>query len=72
MSEYGVFSGPYFPVFELNKNIYSVKTYIQPEYRKIGTWRVICNTSRKGHNGKTESGVEKVEKHFRKCRKAKF
>ena len=45
MSDYGVFSGPYFPVFEFNKKIYFVKIYIQPEHRKIGTRRIIYNTS---------------------------
>ena len=34
MSKYGVFTGPYFPAFELNTEIYSV---IQSEYRKIRT-----------------------------------
>ena len=34
MSKYGVFSGPYFPVFGLNTEIYGS---IQSEYRKIRT-----------------------------------
>ena len=33
----GVFSGPYFPVFGLNMEIYSVNLRIQPEYGKIWT-----------------------------------
>ena len=37
MSKYGVFSGPYFPVFGLNTEIYSVNLRIQSEYRKIWT-----------------------------------
>ena len=34
---YGVISGPYFPVFRLNTEIYSVNLRIQSEYRKIRT-----------------------------------
>ena len=34
MSKYEVFSGPYFPVFKLNTEIYPVNTRIQ-KYRKI-------------------------------------
>ena len=34
-SKYGVFSGPYFPVFGLNTEIYSVNLCIQFKYRKI-------------------------------------
>ena len=37
MSKYGVFSGPYFPVFGLNAEIYGVNLRIQSEYRKIWT-----------------------------------
>ena len=37
MSKYGVFSGPYFPVFGLNTEIYGVNICIQSEYRKIRT-----------------------------------
>ena len=33
----GVFSGPYFPVFGLNTEIYEVILRIQSEYRKILT-----------------------------------
>ena len=34
-SKYGVFSGPYFPVFGLNMEIYGVNLRIQSEYGKI-------------------------------------
>ena len=37
MSGYGVISGPQFPVFGPNTDIYSVNLHIQSEYRKIGT-----------------------------------
>ena len=37
VSEYGFCSGPYFPAFGLNTEIYSVNLRIQSEYRKIGT-----------------------------------
>ena len=37
MSKCGVFSGPYFPIFELNSEIYSVNLRIQFEYGKIRT-----------------------------------
>ena len=37
VSKYGVFSGPYFLVFELNTEIYEVNLRIQSEYRKIKT-----------------------------------
>ena len=37
MPKYGVFSGPYFPVFELNTEICGVNLRIQSEYRKIRT-----------------------------------
>ena len=35
VSKYGVFSGPYFPVFGMNTEIYGVDLRIQSEYRKI-------------------------------------
>ena len=35
MSKYGVFSGPYFPVFRLNTEIYPVNLHFQAEYRKF-------------------------------------
>ena len=37
MSKYGVYSGPYFPVFGLNTEFYSVHFRIHSEYRKIRT-----------------------------------
>ena len=37
VSKYGVISGPYFPVFGLNKEIYEVNLRIQSKYRKIRT-----------------------------------
>ena len=51
VSKYGVFSGPYFPAFGLNTEIYGVNFCIQSEYRKIRTrinsvcghfWRSVC------------------------------
>ena len=38
-ANHGVFSGPYFPVFGLNTDIYGVNIRIQSEYRKIRTRR---------------------------------
>ena len=37
LSKYGVISGPYFPLFGLNTEIYEVNFRIQSEYRKIQT-----------------------------------
>ena len=37
MSQYGVISDPYFPVFGLNTKIFSANLRIQSEYRKIRT-----------------------------------
>ena len=37
VSKYGVISGPYFPVFGLNTERYSVSLRIQSEDGKIGT-----------------------------------
>ena len=37
VSKYGVISGPYFPVFGLNTERYSVYLRIRSEYRKIPT-----------------------------------
>ena len=36
MSKYGIISGPYFPVFGLNTEIYGMNLRIQSEYRKYG------------------------------------
>ena len=35
--KYGVFSGPYFPLFGLNTEIYGVNLRIKYEYRKMRT-----------------------------------
>ena len=43
MTKYGVFSGPYFPVFGLNTEIYGVNLHIQSEYRKIRTRKITCS-----------------------------
>ena len=37
MTKYGVVSGPYFPVFGLNTEKYSVSLRIKSEFRKIRT-----------------------------------
>ena len=37
VSKYRVVSGPYFPVFGLNTEIYGVNLHIQSEYRRIRT-----------------------------------
>ena len=37
VSKYGVISGPYFPVFGQNTDIYGVNLRIQSEHRKIRT-----------------------------------
>ena len=37
MSKYGVFSSPYFPVFGLNKKIFSVNLFVQSKYGKTRT-----------------------------------
>ena len=37
VSKYRVFSGPYFPVFELNTEIYRVNLRIQDKYKEIQT-----------------------------------
>ena len=37
VSKYGVISGPYFPVYRLNTEIYSVNLRIESEYREICT-----------------------------------
>ena len=42
MSKYGVISGPHFPVFGLNTEIYGVNLRIQSEYRKIRTRKTLC------------------------------
>ena len=37
VSIYGVISGPYFPVFGLNTEIYGVNLRVKSKYRKIPT-----------------------------------
>ena len=37
MSKYGFISGPHYPVFGLNTEIYEVNIRIQSEYNKIRT-----------------------------------
>ena len=55
MSKCGVISGPYFPVFELNTEIYGANLHIQSEYRKIH----IRNKSIFGHFSHSESYVKR-------------
>ena len=43
VSKYGVFSGPYFPVFGLNKERYSVSLRIQSECGKKTDWKKTPN-----------------------------
>ena len=50
VSKYGVISGPYFPVFGLNTQIYEVNLIIQSKYRKIRT----RNNSAFGHISRSE------------------
>ena len=58
MSKYGVISGPCFPVFGLNTEIYEVNLRIQSEYRKIRT----RNNSVFGHfSCSDDDGVEQKE-----------
>ena len=49
VTKHGVISGPYFPVFGLNTEIYFVNLRIQSEYRKIRT----RNNSVFGHFSRT-------------------
>ena len=48
--KYGVYSGPYFPVFGLNTDMYSVNLRFQSEYRKLLTRKnsVFGHFSRRG------------------------
>ena len=50
VSKYGIFFDPYFPVFGLNTEIYSVNLRIQSKYRKIRTrkYSVFGHFSRSG------------------------
>ena len=51
MSKYGIFSGPYFPEFGMNTEIYEVNLCIQSEYGKIQTRKnsLIGHYSRSGY-----------------------
>ena len=51
VSKYRIISGPYFPVFGLNTEIYGVNICIQWEYRKIRT----RNNPVFGHFSRSES-----------------
>ena len=58
VSRYGVFSGPYFPVFGLNMEIYRVNIHIQSEYRKTRTRKnsVFGHFSHSASNCKKKGG----------------
>ena len=56
VSKYGVISGAYFPVFELNMEIYSVNVRIQSEYRKILTRK----DSVFGHFSRSDRNMHKI------------
>ena len=45
-SKYGVISGPYFPVFAMNTEMYPVNLCIQSEYRKIRSMSPYLDTPR--------------------------
>ena len=62
MSKYGAISGPYFPVFGLNTEIYTVNFRIQSEYRKIRT----RNNSVFGYFSRTQLQKKLIgkKKHF--------
>ena len=57
VSKPGVFSGPYFPVFGGNTEIYRVNLYIQSEYRKLRTRKNsgFGHFSRTNHNANATS-----------------
>ena len=61
MSEYGVFSGTYFPAFGLNMKIYYVNLRIQSEYRKIRTRK----NSLLGHFSRSENSSITKEWKYR-------
>ena len=56
VSKYGVFPGPYFPLFGLNMDLYSVNLRIQSEYRKMRTRK----NSELGHFSRSEQAVNIV------------
>ena len=58
VSKYGVISGPYFPVFGLNTEIYFLNLHIQSEYRKIRT----RNNSVFGHFSRI-AAINKFQNH---------
>ena len=62
VSKYGVISGPYFPLFGLNTEIYEVNLCIQSEYRKI---RIRNNTvfghlTAQGHKHLTKNTTRNI------------
>ena len=61
VSKYGNFSGPSFPVFGLNTEIYGVNLRIQSEYRKMQTRKnsVFGHLSRSADLKKTIKGFQK-------------
>ena len=62
VSKYGVFSGPYFPAFGLNTEIYLVNLSIQSEYGKTQTRRnsVFGYFSRSEYKSKKIHALSKV------------
>ena len=60
VSKYGVISGPYFPVFGLNTEIYEVNLRIQSEYRNIRT----RNNSVFGHFSRSDILPNDLLKYF--------
>ena len=55
LSKYGVLSGPYFPVFGLNKEIYSINLRIQSGYREIrsrksSAFQAVIKTQKRHYN----------------------
>ena len=62
LSKYGVFSGPHFPVFGLNTEIYYLNLRIQSEYRKIRSrkYSIFRHFSR----GEDEDGVKSYNEKF--------
>ena len=68
MSKYGVFSGPYFPVFRLNTEIYCVNLCIQSEYGKIRTRKnsVFGHFSRRDESRLLQSFLRYMQTQFKK------
>ena len=65
MSEYGIFSGPYFPAFGLNTKRYSVSLRIQSECGNIRTRK----NSVFGHSSCSVSFNEYFNQKINKCSK---